>query len=224
MKIVEEEVLAKNTGRAFVVKRGQCIRVIARTVVDCVVFNLDNLRERFDQAMTKVHNGKIFISTGDQLYSKLLNRPMMTIVESTYTGRHDLQYGTCNKMGYDMFWEQSKAGHSVMSRTWGKYLGLRKREDLPDHGCWENMQDALKGYDIAPEDIPSPFDLFQNKNITGPGGEISKGEDESRPEPGKPAHVDLRAEIHCLVVLSACPESGRGEEVKVQILNDSSVT
>ena len=219
MKVLEEVVMPYNTGKAFIVKKGQRIRVIARSVVDCVVFNLDNLRERSDQATTKVHNGKIFISTGDQLYSKLLNRPMMTIVEDTYKGRTDLQYGTCNKLGYDRFWEQAKAGHSVMSRTWGKYLGLTKREDLPDHGCWENMQDALKGYDIAPEDIPSPLDLFQNKNITGPTGEISRGEDEFRPESGKPAHTDLRAEMNCLVVLSACPETGRGEEVKVQVFD-----
>ena len=220
MQTLEKTVMPKNTGKAFVVKKGHRIRIIGRTVVDCVVFNLDNLREKFDQATTKVHNGTIFIGIGDQLYSKLLNRPMMTIVEDTYPGRHDLQYGTCNKLGYDTFWELSKSGHPVISRTWGKFLGLKKREDLPDHGCWENMQDALKGYDVAPEDIPSPFDVFQNKNITGPCGEISKGEHETRPERDEPAHLDLRAEINCLVVLSACPESGRGEEVEVQVFSE----
>ncbi|GAI44891.1 unnamed protein product, partial [marine sediment metagenome] len=85
MEILEEVVMPNNTGKSFIVKKGQRIRISAETIVDCVVFNLDNLRERFDQARTIVHNGKIFISTGDKLYSKLLNRPMMTIVEDTYT-------------------------------------------------------------------------------------------------------------------------------------------
>ena len=118
MGIVKVDVIPRNRGKAFVVKRGQCVRVIARTVVDCVVFNLDNLRDRFDQARTRCHNGKIFISTGDQLYSKLLNRPMMTIVEDMYTGRHDLQYGTCSKLSYNTIFEQVKAGHPIISKTW----------------------------------------------------------------------------------------------------------
>ncbi len=219
MKVLEEVVMSYNTGKAFIVKKGQRIRVIARSVVDCVVFNLDNLRERFDQATTKVHNGNIFITTGDQLYSKLLNRPMMTIVEDTYTGRHDLQYGTCNKLGYDRFWEQAKAGHPVISKTWGKYLGLKKRKELPNHGCWENMQDALKGYDIAPEDIPSPFGLFQSMNIIGRDGKIVSAWSELV-EPGRPFHIDLRAEINCLVVLSACPADGLSKEAKIEVFDE----
>ena len=42
--------------------------------------------ERFDQARTKVYNMKLWITTGDVLYSKL-NNPMMTIVEDQFAGR-----------------------------------------------------------------------------------------------------------------------------------------
>jgi uncharacterized protein YcgI (DUF1989 family) len=55
MKILGELVLPYNTGKSFVVKKGQRIRIIAESIVDCVPFNLDNMRERFDQARTKVH-------------------------------------------------------------------------------------------------------------------------------------------------------------------------
>ncbi len=220
MDTVEVDVILKNTGKAFVVKRGQCVRVIARTVVDCVVFNLDNLRERFDQARTRCHNGKIFISTGDQLYSKLLNRPMMTIVEDMYTGRHDLQYGTCSKLGYDKIWEQVRGDHPVISKTWGKYLGLEKRGDLPDHGCWENMQDALEEYNIAPEDIPSPFGLFRNLNVVGRDGKIVNAWVELIEPEDRRFHIDLHAEMNCLVVLSACPADGLGTEAKIEIFGE----
>ena len=43
------------------------IRIIATTTVDLVCMRLDNLKERFDQARTKVYNMKIFITTGDKL-------------------------------------------------------------------------------------------------------------------------------------------------------------
>jgi len=36
-----------------------------------------------------------------------------------------------------------------------------------------------------------------------------------RPKPG--THMDLRAEMDCLVGISACPEGGRGKDLKVVI-------
>ncbi len=218
MKIIEEVVMPNNTGKSFIVRKGQRIRVNAESIVDYVPFNLDNLRERFDQARTKAHNGKIFISTGDKLYTKFAN-PMMTIVEDTYKGKHDLQYGMCSKLAFDRFYESIKAGDPVIIEKL-RWLGVaKKREDLPDHGCWENIQDALRGYDVAPEDIPSPFNLFQSVDIVGSSGELVWALDENRPEPGKPAHIDMRTEMNCLVALSACP-CGIGKAVTVQVFDE----
>lgn len=218
MKIIEEAIMPYNTGKSFIVRKGQRIRINAESIVDCVPFNLDNLRERFDQARTKAHNGKIFISTDDKLYTKSAN-PMMTIVDDTYKGKHDLQYGMCSKLAYDHFYESIKAGDPVITERF-RWLGIKKREDFPDHGCWENEQDALKGYDVAPEDIPSPFNLFQTMDIAGPSGELVWRLNENRPEPGKPVHIDLRAEMNCLVALSACPEFGLGKAVTVQVFDE----
>ena len=218
MAVIEDVTVAKNTGRSFIVKKGQRIRVSAESTVDFVVFNLDNLSERFDQARTKANHGKIYISTGDTLYSKL-NTIMMTIVEDTYKGKHDLQYGMCSKLAFDRFYESIKSGDPVITETFG-WMGIKKREDLPDHGCWENEQDALKGYDVAPEDIPSPFNLFQSMDIVGPSGELVWRLNENHPSPGKPVHIDLRAEMNCLVALSACPEFGFGKAIKVQVFDE----
>jgi uncharacterized protein YcgI (DUF1989 family) len=33
------------------------------------------------------------------------------------------------------------------------------------------------------------------------------------------AHVDFRAEMDCLVAVSACPESGRGQAIRVEIFD-----
>ena len=216
MAAIEDVAMPRNSGKSFMVKRGQRIRISAESIVDFVVFNLDNLRVRFDQGRTKANQRKIFISTGDVLYSKS-NNIMMTIVDDTYQGKHDLQYGMCSKSTYDLWWQLAD------TETWKtvfKELGIRKREDLPDHGCWENLQDGLKGYDIAPEDIPSPLNMFQSMEIDADGRLIARM-DRDRPEPGKPAHVDLRAEMDCLVGVSACPErTNKGKAVRVQIFQD----
>jgi len=215
MKVIEDVVVPRNSGKSFKMKKGQIIRVSAESVVDFACFNLHNLRERFDQARTKTNQRRVFISTGHKLYSKL-NNPMMTILEDTYKGTHDMQYGTCSKSGYDEWWRLWQQGGEWLRRDFDM-RSIKKREDLPDHGCWENFQQGLEGYDIAPEDMPSPFNMFQGMEIT-PDGKILRMIDKYHPEPGKPDHMDLRAEMDLLVVVSACPEmDNKGKAVRVTI-------
>ena len=83
MKKLREETVPYNTGWAAELKRGQVMRITATTTVDFVAFNLQNFKERFDQARTKVYNMKIFISTGDTLMGRP-DQPMLTIVEDTF--------------------------------------------------------------------------------------------------------------------------------------------
>src|SRR5512147_2823117 len=97
MYVLTSQVVPKNSGAAFKVLKGQRIRIAGRSIVDFVAFNLRDLTERFDQARTKTNQVKIFVSTGDLLYSKR-NNPMLTIVEDTFAaGRHDLQKGMCSR-------------------------------------------------------------------------------------------------------------------------------
>ena len=65
MEIADEVTIPINSGKSFTVKKGERICVLGESIVDFVVFNLDNLKERFDQARTKANQGKIYISTGD---------------------------------------------------------------------------------------------------------------------------------------------------------------
>jgi hypothetical protein len=156
---------------------------------------------------------------------------MMSIIEDTYKGKHDLQFGMCSKSRFDQIWEMrgkeklSKgtipASQSPVQMHGLDTQGIKKREDLPDHGCWENLTAALKRYDIAPEDIPSPFNLFTSVEIVMPSGEIRLCVDRDRPEPGSSAHVKLQAEMNCVVAASACPEfgkAGKAKDIRIQIL------
>ena len=198
MATLENVVVPKNSGGAFVVKKGQRIRIAGRSIVDFVAFNLHDLRERFDQARTKTNQVKIFISKGDQLISKL-NNPMLTIVEDTFKeGRHDLQKGMCSRKRFELVAE----GLAKREFIEGVDINPKVPEDIPDHGCWENLSEALKPWNIPPEDIPSPFNIFQTMRIDPDTGKML----DTQIRPKVEAHVDFRAEMDCLVGVSACPE------------------
>ncbi len=102
MAILKSVVVPKNSGAAFEVRNRQRLRIAGKSIVDFVAFNVHDLTERFDQARTKTNQVKIFISTGDIVYSKR-NNPMLTIVEDTFKeGRHDLQKGMCSRKRFEM--------------------------------------------------------------------------------------------------------------------------
>lgn len=212
MAMLKSQVVAKNSGAAFDVKQGQRLRVAGKSIVDFVAFNLHELTERFDQARTKTNQVKIFISTGDILYSKR-NNPMLTIVADTFAeGRHDLQKGMCSRKRFEMVAE----GKSKRVFAEGVDINPKKAEEIPDHGCWENLSNAVKAWDIAPDDVPSPFNIFQCMRIDPDTGTMY----DTRIRPKDEAHVDFRAEMDCLVAVSACPESGRGRAIRVEIFDE----
>ena len=191
MRKLREEIVPANTGWVAEVRQGHVVRMAATTTVDFVAFDLHNLRERFDQARTKVYNMKLFVSTGDKLMGKT-NQHLMTIMEDTWRGgTHDLQKGTCSASRFQLAKREGKI-REYYGRDW----------DVPDHGCWENLSGVLAPYGIPPEDIPSPFNLYQHMKIDGVTGRMEHTT--VRPEPG--TYVDLRAERDLLVAFSACPD------------------
>jgi uncharacterized protein len=209
MAILKSEVVPKNSGAAFEVKQGQRLRVAGRSIVDFVAFSLNDLSERFDQARTKTNQVKIFITTGDILFSKR-NNQMLSIVEDTFKeGRHDLQKGMCSRKRFEMVAE----GKSRRVFAEGVDINPTKREEIPDHGCWENLSAAVKPWKILPDDIPSPFNIFQCMRIDPETGVMY----DTMIRPNDEAHIDFRAEMDLLVAVSACPESGRGQAIRVEI-------
>lgn len=202
MKLLTDTVVPARTGKAFVVKKGQHIRVMeveGGQIGDFVAFNAQNLRERFSQARTKANQGKIRITAGDKLYSKS-NTVLLTIVEDTY-GIHDLQYGMCSRWIFE----------SPDYRGFASTLEVGGPLGRPSWGCWENLTEALKEWKIPPEDIPDPLNLFQTVEIDVKTGRM--GIVPGRSKPGD--FVDFRAEIDCLTALSACPSTGRPLRVQV---------
>ena len=214
MAVLKSEVVPKNSGAAFEVRKGQRLRIAGKSIVDFVAFNLDDLNERFDQARTKTNQVKIFITAGDTLFSKR-NDPMLTIVEDSFIeGRHDLQKGMCSRKRFEMV--AQGAAKRVFAE--GVDINPKKPEEIPDHGCWENLSNAVKPWNIAPDDVPSPFNIFQCMRIDPETGIMY----DTMIRPKEEGHVDFRAEMDLLVAVSACPESGRGQAIRVEIYDEQS--
>jgi uncharacterized protein len=206
-RVVQQATIPPNSGMAFEVARGQHLRVTGTTIADFVAFNRHDLRERFDQARTKTYNSKIWISTGDVLMTKA-NNPLLRIVADLYAGQgtHDLQKGMCSGRRF-----QIAAREDRLAEYYNRPL---RPEDLPDHGCWENLSTALVPWDVPPEDVPSPFNLFQTLEIDPASGRMSNTR--IRPRPG--TYVEFRAEMDALVAISACPDltvGGKAIEVLI---------
>jgi uncharacterized protein len=212
MAVVKSEVVPKNSGAAFEVRKGQRLRIAGKSIVDFVAFNLDDLSERFDQARTKTNQVKIFITAGDTLFSKR-NNPMLTIVEDSFIeGRHDLQKGMCSRKRFEMV----AKGTAKRVFAEGVDINPKKPEEIPDHGCWENLSNAVKPWNISADDVPSPFNIFQCMRIDPETGIMY----DTMIRPKEEAHVDFRAEMDLLVAVSACPESGRGQAIRVEIYEE----
>lgn len=85
---------------------------------------------------------------------------------------------------------------------------------FPDHGCYENIMSALAGYPISREDVPAPFNLFQNMDIDGKTGSMKH----TKVRPPEPASVRLLALMDCLIAVSACPDLlVGGQEVRLAV-------
>lgn len=209
MKLLWEKVVPANSGYGYEMKQGQYTKITATTTVDFVCLNRSNLRERFDQARTKANQRTIFVTAGHKLYSKF-NNVMMTIVEDTFKeGTHDMQHGMCSRTRFELV------------RNRGDWADTYKRaisvEEIPDHGCWENLISGLDGYDIAPEDIPSPFNMFQHMEVDPKTGRLEHTL--LRPKPG--TYVLLRAEMDLVCAFSACPDViVGGKDVTVGLLEE----
>ncbi|WP_380676503.1 DUF1989 domain-containing protein [Salinigranum sp. GCM10025319] len=202
-----EYTIQAREGAAVVVEEGKTMRITdveGGQIVDFVIYNHNNLRERFDQARTKANQGKFLVTTGDHLYSKS-NGKMMTLTADTY-GTHDMQWGMCNKGKYE--------SEEFMAVDETDAAGDAKFEDVPEWGCWESLGTALEPWGIRPEDIPSPINLFQTMEYDLDTGEVHIIPSDS--DPGD--YVDLRAEMDCLVGVSACPWTSK--PVKVEVFDD----
>jgi uncharacterized protein YcgI (DUF1989 family) len=179
--------LAPRTGTSLLLKKHQRLRIIdplGKQVSDIAAYNALDIRETLSNGRTFDYAGKIYLTTGDKLYSNRSNA-LLSIAEDT-VGRHDFLMTPCSR---DTF-------------------RLRYPDQEPHHGCFGNLAFALEKYGIEADGIPSPFNCFMNVTVDGTTGKMSI----QAPLSKAGDYVDFVAEMDLIVAITACsaPRSNDG--------------
>lgn len=179
--------IPERSGTAFRLNCGQTLTVIdprGEQVADLLAFNAGDIDEVISSGRTLDYQSKIYLTTGDKLWSNRSN-VMLEIIEDT-VGRHDFLLTPCSADTFRLLYE-----------------------DLAPHrGCFGNLAAALERYGVTPDRIPSAFNCFMNVPVDGETGmlkvlpPISKAGD----------RIAFRAEMDLIIGLTACsaPDSNGG--------------
>jgi uncharacterized protein YcgI (DUF1989 family) len=172
------KIIPAGGGAGFVLKQGERIRVIdpdGGQSGDLAAFSTDGA-QRLSNGRTFDYGGKLFLSTGDVLWSDRSN-PLLTIVADD-VGRHDFLYAPCSLEMY------------------------RKQYGVTGYhaNCHDNLCSALRGQGIEPAPMTIAFNLFMNVEVQ-PDGRLTFAPSKSRAGDS----ITLRAEMDLVVALTACP-------------------
>jgi uncharacterized protein len=170
--------LKPQTGTAFELRAGQSLRVIdleGEQVADFIAFNAHDKAEWLSSGRSIDYANRVYLTKGDILYSNR-SRPMLTIVEDD-VGRHDFLLTPCSRETFQIIY----------------------KNDAPHPSCFHNLATHLAPFGIAPDSIPTTFNIFMNVEID------AKGELKILPPRSKAGDsIVLRAEIDLIVGLTAC--------------------
>lgn len=172
------QVIEKQTGSAFRLKKGQQLKVIdpkGEQVSDMVLFNADDLREKLSSGKSLDFEESLLLSKGNCLWSNR-SRKMMQILEDT-NGRNDFLLAPCSPETFEIMYKQSGYHPS----------------------CFENLYTNLESFGIAPDDIPTAFNIFMNVQFE-PDGKLRVEPPLSRAGD----YVLFEAEMDLVVGLTAC--------------------
>ena len=167
-------------GAGLRLKRGQQLRITdseGGQSGDLMAFSTDG-RQRLSNGRTFDYCGKIYLSTGDVLWSDR-SEPMLTIVADE-VGRHDFLYSPCSLEMY-----------RIQYRVTGYHAN-----------CHDNLCEALRGLGIEPDPLPTAFNFFMNVDVKEDGRLVF-----APPRSRAGDSFVVRAEMDLAIAVSACPAS-----------------
>ncbi|GJD44606.1 hypothetical protein AFCDBAGC_2473 [Methylobacterium cerastii] len=143
--------IAPRSGTAFTLDKGQFLVVTdpqGEQVADLLAFNRGDLDEVISSGRTLDYASRIYLTTGDPLYSNRSN-VMLRIVEDT-VGRHDFLLTPCSADTFRIIYGDAE----------------------PHRGCFGNLAAALEPFGIGPDRIPVAFNVFMNVTVDGHTGAL----------------------------------------------------
>ena len=171
--------IAPRSGVAFTLDQGQRLTVIdpmGEQVADLLAFNRHDIGEALSSGRTFDYASKIYLTTGDPLYSNRSN-VMLDIVEDM-VGRHDFLLTPCSKDTFRIIYG----------------------EENPHRGCFGNLAAALAPYAVTEDMIPTAFNVFMNVPVDGTTGALRV--DPPLSKAGD--HIVFEARMDLVIGLTAC--------------------
>ena len=171
-------VIPPQSGKAFILKKGQILTVVdpqGMQVSDMVLFNLNDHGEKISSGKTLDFEETILLTAGNTLWSNR-SRKMVKIIADT-NGRNDFLLAPCSKETFEIMYD---------------YLGYHP-------SCLENLSKNLEPFGITQDDVPTAFNIFMNVQFD------EKGKISVLPPTTKPGdYVQFEALMDLLVCLTAC--------------------
>lgn len=170
--------IEKQTGAAFILKKGERLKVIdpmGGQVSDMVLFNKNDIREKISSGKTFDFEETILLSTNNFLWSNR-SQKMMKILQDT-NGRNDFLLAPCSPETFKIMY------------------GI----DTYHPSCFENLHTNLAQFNITPDDIPTAFNIFMNVQFDS-SGNITVAPPTSKAED----FVVFEAQMDLYVGLTAC--------------------
>ena len=171
--------IAPRSGVAFTLDKGDRLTVIdprGEQVADLLAFNRHDLDEVISSGRTLDYASRIYLTTGDPLYSNRSN-VLLRIVEDT-VGRHDFLLTPCSADTFRIIYGDAD----------------------PHRGCFGNLAHAIAPYGVAADRIPVAFNCFMNVPVDGATGTFTVEPPLSRAGD----HITFEAERDLVIGLTAC--------------------
>jgi len=179
--IVRDEELDARAAWAHLLAAGQTLRIVdlgGNQAVDCLVYRADDPSERYSASDTIAAQRNIFLVAGTELRSNE-GTTLLTITD-TSCDYHDTIGGACSRESNTL-----RYGHHT----------------LHQHACVDNFLDAGSRHGLGKRDLVSNINWFMNVPV---GADGVLGIVDGISAPG--LHVDVRAEVDVLVLISNCPQ------------------
>lgn len=177
-EIVSGEIPPRS-GTAFTLAKGEKLRVIdpqGEQVADLLAFVRDDLDEVISSGRTLDYASRIYLTTGDPIYSNRSNVLLRIIADTV--GRHDFLLTPCSADTFRIIYG----------------------DETPHRGCFGNLAAALEPYGIGPDRIPVAFNVFMNVVVDGETGALRV----EAPLSKAGDSVTFEAETDLVIGLTAC--------------------
>ena len=173
-------VVPAGEGRTARVGAGERFRVVdleGSQVADLFAFVTDDVSEFASAEHTRAYVDRLFPRVSEQFVTNR-RRPILRFERDDSPGVHDMLIAACDPT---------------------RYTGLGV--DGWHASCQENLQRAMAGFGYETVEVPQSINLFMNIPVREDG---SLAWEPALTKPGD--SVTFRAELDCLVVVSACPQ------------------